>query len=105
MTAAGMEDRARGDSGHTVEWFLRELISERAEWQEQLAARDARIAELKSILAEKARVVPLGNRPHASDCAVHNEPASSAGPCDCGAMNKPSNPFRDFGGDRRRIGG
>lgn len=23
--------------------------------------------------------------PHASDCAVHNEPALPAGPCDCGA--------------------
>jgi len=22
---------------------------------------------------------------HASDCAVHNEPAMPAGPCDCGA--------------------
>lgn len=22
---------------------------------------------------------------HASDCALHNEPASPAGPCDCGA--------------------
>lgn len=24
---------------------------------------------------------------HASDCAVHNEPAHPAGPCDCGATN------------------
>jgi len=23
---------------------------------------------------------------HASDCAVHNEPAMRAGPCDCGAI-------------------
>lgn len=23
--------------------------------------------------------------PHASDCAVHNEPAYPAGPCSCGA--------------------
>lgn len=23
---------------------------------------------------------------HASDCAVHNEPAFPAGPCDCGAQ-------------------
>lgn len=25
---------------------------------------------------------------HASDCAVHNEPAYPAGPCDCGAEGK-----------------
>ena len=96
--------------GTNVIWKDRDAIlalirAKHACGREQLAARDARIAELKSILAEKARGVPLGIRPHASDCAVHNEPASSAGPCDCGAMNKPSNPFRDFGGDRRRIGG
>jgi len=24
--------------------------------------------------------------PHASDCALHNEPALPIGPCDCGAM-------------------
>ena len=23
---------------------------------------------------------------HASDCALHNEPATKAGPCDCGAV-------------------
>lgn len=26
---------------------------------------------------------------HASDCAVHNEPAYPAGPCDCGATPDP----------------
>jgi len=26
--------------------------------------------------------------PHASDCAVHNEPALPAGPCDCGAASR-----------------
>ena len=26
---------------------------------------------------------------HASDCAVHNEPAFSAGLCDCGADDEP----------------
>lgn len=25
---------------------------------------------------------------HTSDCAVHNEPAYPAGPCDCGALMK-----------------
>jgi hypothetical protein len=25
---------------------------------------------------------------HASDCAVHNEPAYPAGPCDCGALQQ-----------------
>lgn len=29
-----------------------------------------------------ARLVPAQ---HASDCAVHNEPAYPAGPCNCGA--------------------
>ena len=41
------------------------------------------------------------NRPaHKSDCAVHNEPASSMGPCDCGAIVKrPRNPLeRDLVG-------
>lgn len=27
---------------------------------------------------------------HASDCAVHNEPAFPAGPCDCAALSKGS---------------
>ncbi len=27
----------------------------------------------------------MSRKPHASDCAVHNEPAMPAGPCDCGA--------------------
>lgn len=31
-----------------------------------------------------ATVMPFGDL-HASDCAVHNEPAYPAGPCDCGA--------------------
>lgn len=30
----------------------------------------------------------MGAAQHASDCAVHNEPAYQAGPCDCGATNK-----------------
>jgi len=29
----------------------------------------------------------LGTAPHASDCAVHNAPASPAGPCNCGVGN------------------
>lgn len=31
-------------------------------------------------LSRQAQVV------HASDCAMHNEPASPNGPCDCGAL-------------------
>lgn len=27
---------------------------------------------------------------HASDCAIHNEPAYPAGPCDCGADLSPA---------------
>lgn len=66
-----------------------------------IAAKDARIAELDSELAKRPALIPLGNRPHASDCAVHNEPA---GPCNCGAMDKSPNPFRDHGRDPRRMG-
>lgn len=33
---------------------------------------------------------------HASDCAVHNEPAHPNGPCDCGASPPESSSFRDL---------
>lgn len=29
---------------------------------------------------------------HASDCALHSQPAYPVGPCDCGAMKEPSHP-------------
>ena len=110
--------RLTGDAAETVK-KLRHLLAEAGderqalldrltaaylERDEMVAARDARIAELKTILAQRPAAVPLGTRPHASDCAVHNEPTYRAGPCDCGAMDKPHNPFRAFGGDRRRVG-
>lgn len=63
-----------------------------------------KIAALDSELAKRPAAVPLGTRPHASDCAVHNAPACPAGPCDCGAMDRPANPFREFPRDTRRMG-
>lgn len=65
--------------------------------------RDARLAELDSELASRPAAIPLGARPHASDCAVHNASALPSGPCDCGAMVA-HNPFKDFGHDPRRMG-
>lgn len=29
----------------------------------------------------------MSRKPHASDCAVHNEPAMPKGPCSCGAVS------------------
>lgn len=66
-----------------------------------IAEQAAEIAALRAAAAKAVPPVPLGNRPHASDCAVHNEPAFSRARCDCGAMH---NPFQEFAGDRRRIG-
>jgi hypothetical protein len=37
--------------------------------------------------------IPLGNRPHASDCAVHSGPAYPPGPCNCGAVGPVHNRF------------
>lgn len=31
----------------------------------------------------------VGTCPHAADCAVHNDPAMPAGPCDCGVQPAP----------------
>ena len=34
----------------------------------------------------------MSRRGHWSDCAVHNEPAYPAGPCDCGGLDFPDDP-------------
>jgi len=37
---------------------------------------------------------PPSKKQHASDCAVNNEPALRAGPCDCGAHSNAACPHR-----------
>lgn len=45
-----------------------------------LTALETAIPGLADVIAGKAVIAPVE---HASDCAVHNEPAYPAGPCDC----------------------
>lgn len=45
---------------------------------------DLRAMERREAAALKALIAPPKPR-HRSDCAVNNEPAMPAGPCDCGA--------------------
>ncbi len=43
-----------------------------------------RVAEAIGAHEPVAKVI-FAPEPHASDCALHNEPAEPNGPCDCGA--------------------
>jgi hypothetical protein len=48
----------------------------------------AKVAESNTPAVEKCSCSACAVTPHASDCAVHNEPAYPNGPCDCGVEVK-----------------
>lgn len=71
-----------------VETILEAADATRAiEVASALAAQDPNATlDLDEEAWANARATQVGQpRTHASDCAVHNEPAYPAGPCNCGA--------------------
>lgn len=69
--------------------------SAHCEWMPYQKGQAAKAEALSAQLAEKASTAKVPNVRHQSDCAVHNEPALAAGPCDCDAPAEFPVPVRE----------
>lgn len=55
------------------------------EWLEHTASGCTNSGVYEADIREARMMLSTIGRAHASDCSMHNEPASPNGPCDCGA--------------------
>lgn len=64
---------------------LADFATEAAKTLREQELENQQLKEDLRVAIDAYRAVLRGHMQHASDCAVHNEPAYPAGPCDCGA--------------------